>query len=164
MEIRRLCPEDDRLDVARIYEESWRYAYKGIVPQDYLDGLRAEKWVSNLDRDGRYHLLAVEDGVFVGTASFCKSRFDEYADNGEIVSVYLLPEYMGRGYGKRLISAALSELSEMGFREVFLWVLEENLRARSFYEKCGFSRSGESLVHNVGGKDLTEIRYCIHIE
>lgn len=164
MEIRRLRPEDDRLEVARIYEESWRYAYKGIVPQDYLDSLRAEQWVSNLDKEGLYHLIAVEDGVFVGTAGFCKSRFEEYADKGEIVSVYLLPEAMGRGYGKRLITAVLRELSEMGFSEAFLWVLKENLRARSFYKKYGFSQSGESLVHNVGGKDLTEIQYCIHIE
>lgn len=163
MEIRRLRPEDDRLAVARIYEESWRYAYKGIVPQDYLDGLRSEQWVPNLGREGLFHLLAEENGVFVGTVSFCGSRLEEYADFGEIVSLYLLPQFIGRGYGRRLLAAALGELGEMGFRDVFLWVLEENRRARDFYERYGFSQSGESLTHSVGGKDLTEIMYRIHI-
>ena len=30
--IRALRPQDSRLEVSAIYEESWRWAYRGIVP------------------------------------------------------------------------------------------------------------------------------------
>lgn len=164
MEIRLLLPEDDRLAVSRIYEESWKYAYKGIIPQSFLDGISEGNRIENLDREGVCHLVAVVDGKLVGTSSYCKSRFSKYADYGEIISIYFLPEYMGMGYGKTLLSAAVEKLSEMGFRDVFLWVLEENHSARAFYERCGFSASGERMTSEIGGKTLAELQYCYHIE
>ena len=41
MHIRHMAPGDDKLSVSRIYEESWRAAYRGILPQDYLDRIPA---------------------------------------------------------------------------------------------------------------------------
>ena len=48
MEIRPLRETDSRLEVRRIYEESWKSAYRGIVPQAYLDGIPAgaDRWCS----------------------------------------------------------------------------------------------------------------------
>lgn len=164
LEIRPLRPDDDRLAVGKIYAESWKYAYKGIVPQSFLDGLSEEDCGKNLDREGIFHLAAVVDGKLVGTSSYCRSRFPEYAEYGEIISIYFLPEYMGRGYGKKLLAAAVEKLSEMGFRDVFLWVLEGNHGARAFYERCGFFPSGEETTSEIGGKVLTELQYRFHIE
>ena len=81
----------------------------------------------------------------VGTSSFCLSRFPQFEDCGEIISLYLLPEYMGKGYGKELLKTAISELSAQGFQEIFLWVLEENNRARHFYERCGFLKAADVI-------------------
>lgn len=164
MEIRDLLSSDDRFSVSRIYEESWRYAYKGIVPQSFLDGISEGSWVKNLDREGIFHLVAVEDGKLIGTSSYCKSRFERYAECGEIISIYFLPECIGKGHGKKLLAAAVEKLAEMGFRDVFLWVLEENHNARAFYEHCGFFPSGEKMTSEIGGKVLTELQYCYHIE
>ena len=44
MEIRPLRNTDDRFAVSRIYEESWKFAYKGMVPQAYLDSIPAGRW------------------------------------------------------------------------------------------------------------------------
>ncbi len=44
--IRALRPQDSRLEVSAIYEESWRWAYRGIVPQTYLDALPAGYWAA----------------------------------------------------------------------------------------------------------------------
>lgn len=164
MEIRDLLPEDDRLAVRKIYAESWKYSYRGIVPQSFLDGLSEEDCGKNLDRDGVFHLVAIADGRLVGTSSYCRSRFPEYAEYGEIISIYFLPEYMGKGHGKKLLAAAVEKLSEMGFRDVFLWVLEENHNARAFYERCGFFPSGERIISEIGGEVLAELQYCFHIE
>lgn len=163
MEIRRLSESDDRNAVSRIYEESWKWAYKGIIPQDYLDSIPSGKWAAGLDTAGRSSLVMLENKEFIGTSSFCSSRFPEFEGMGEIVSIYLLPEFAGKGYGRQLLDAVIGELSDMGFDEVFLWVLEENMRARGFYEKAGFTANGKFLEDNIGGKDLREIMYTYHI-
>ena len=62
---------------------------------------------------------------------------------GEIISLYFLPEYIGKGYGRLLLQAAGSELKKMGFDKVFLWVLEGNQNARHFYEKCDFVQTSD---------------------
>ena len=50
MEIRRMRPGDSRMDISRIYEESWKSAYKGIIPQTYLDSIPKGRWAPCLDQ------------------------------------------------------------------------------------------------------------------
>lgn len=159
MNIRTILPDDDRLKLSGIYEMSWRWAYRGIVPQALLDTLPVGRWQSFFDTPGVYTLVAEDSGVYAGTASVGPSRFSEYEGSGEVISLYLLPEYTGRGIGRALLEAALGELETMGFDEVFLWVLEGNARARAFYERVGFIHSGEILEDEIGGRPLRELRY-----
>ena len=97
----------------------------------------------------------------VGTSSFCPSRFPQFEDCGEIISLYLLPEYMGKGYGKELLKFVIAELSAQGFQEIFLYVLEENNRARVLYEHCGFLKAEDVIEEKIGGKNIREIRYVL---
>ena len=55
--------------------------------------------------------------------------------------------------------AAAAALAALGFEDIFLWVLEENARARRFYERAGFAAAGESIECDIGGKTLRELRY-----
>ncbi len=159
MEIRRIRETDSRAEVSRVYEESWKHAYRGIIPQAYLDAIPQGQWAKKPDADGMRTLVVTDGGHIVGTSSFCRSRFQDTADFGEIVSIYFLPAYMGKGYGKPLLDAAVAELSSMGFRDVFLWVLEENARARRFYEKCGFRCADIYISDEIGGGALREVQY-----
>ena len=159
MEIRYIIPTDDRMELSKIYEESWKYAYKGIIPQDYLDSIPNGRWSSNFDNPNWKTLICIDNGRIVGTSSFCKSRFEQFHDWGEVISIYLLPNYMGKGYGKALMKSTLSELKKEGYENIFLWVLEENSRARHFYEQFGFSPTDDFLDVNIGGKELREVRY-----
>lgn len=159
MEIRNMLPSDDRLAISDIYEKSWKFAYKGIVPQSYLDSIPSGRWSGSVDGAGKYNAVVIENGKFIGTSCFCKSRFPELENFGEIVSLYLLPEYIGKGYGKRLTEYVVNELRKLGYRDIFLWVLEENARAREFYERFGFIADGGVTVTDIGGKLLREVRY-----
>lgn len=159
MEIRYIMPGDDRMQISKIYEESWKYAYHGIIPQAYLESIPKGQWVTKLDDSDKKTLICTDNGNIVGTSSFCSSRFRQFAHWGEIISIYLLPGYMGKGYGKKLLESAISELRELGYKDVFLWVLEENTRARYFYEKFGFIQTENVLDDILGGKKLREIRY-----
>ena len=159
MKIRYLEPSDDRKAISRIYELSWKYAYAGIIPQDYLDQIPEGRWADKIVTPGWNTLVCIENGEYIGTSSFCRSRFEQYSESGEVISIYFLPEYMGKGYGYRLLSKVVNELKNQGFEEVFLWVLEDNHRARKFYEKFGFLCTGDYIEDSIGGKELREVRY-----
>ena len=164
MEIRLMNDSDDRKAISKIYEKSWKVAYQGLIPQDYLDGIPAGNWAKAVDTPGWNTLLMLDGGRIVGTASYCHSRFKDWKDYGEIISIYFLPAYMGKGYGRALLQAALDKLAEMGCTDILLWVLAENERAKKFYEKNGFSASGAYLDDNIGGKSLKELQYVRHVE
>ena len=164
MEIRYLSPDDDIYAVSNVYEQSWKYAYQNIIPQQYLDSIPAGRWAKGLENNRDSCLVAVEEGRIAGTSSIRGSRWEKYSDYGEIISIYFLPEYMGKGYGKLLLERAVEELHKRGFQKVLLWVLEENARARRFYDKCGFSPVGEVMADCIGGKELREVMYAREIE
>ena len=86
-------------------------------------------------------------------------RADGY---GQIIYIYLLPEYFGKGYGRQLLQATIDNLRHMGYRNVFLYVLEENVKARHFYEQFGFEASSSYLDDEIGDNMLREIQYVYH--
>ncbi|MDE5973970.1 MAG: GNAT family N-acetyltransferase [Eubacterium sp.] len=159
MVIRKISPSDSREEISNIYEQSWKYVYKGIIPHEYLDSIPKGQWCGALDNPDRYTLVMLDGDKIIGTSSYCKSRFEDYMDWGEIISIYFLPEYMGKGYGKALLGKAVQELKEMGFKQIFLWVLEDNHRARHFYEKSEFKNSGKYMDNDIGGRQLRELQY-----
>lgn len=160
LEIRYIRQSDDRLAISKVYEESWKYAYQGIVPQKYLESIPEGKWAAHIEEDGRNNLIMILDGKIIGTSGFSQSRIPEMDGFGEIISLYLLPEYMGNGYGAVLLQAAMAELEKMGYDKMFLWVLEKNENARRFYEKSGWIQSERCTYSNIGGKELREVQYC----
>jgi ribosomal protein S18 acetylase RimI-like enzyme len=109
-------------------------------------------------------LVLIENEMIIGTASFCKSRWEKFSEYGEIVSIYFLPDYIGKGYGNHLLRKCIEELNLLGFTKLLLWVLEDNWSARRFYEKNGFWCSNEYMTDNIGGKDLREIMYTFPVQ
>lgn len=159
MEIRYITPSDDRMQVSRIYEESWKCVYKNIIPQRFLDSIEEGSWATVLDSPGWNTLVCVEDGKYIGTSSFCKSRFSDYPTYGEIISIYLLPDYIGKGYGGKLFDKAVSELKKQGYEKLLLWVLEDNTSAKEFYIKHNFIQTDNVMNDDIGGKQLREVMY-----
>ena len=157
--VRYIDETDDRLEISNVYEQSWKSAYKGMIPQDYLDSIPSGRWAEKVDNPDWHTLVCVEDEKIVGTSSFCESRFDTFPGYGEVISIYLLPEYVGRGYGRQLMEKALAELKQMGYKKVMLWVLEENTNARDFYERMGFQLASEVRDDSIGGKSIREVSY-----
>lgn len=164
VEIRMVTENDNLLAVSDIYERSWKYAYRGIVPDAYLDGIPAGQWAPRLRQQGRSSLVALHEGQIVGTSSFAPARMESMKEWGEIISLYVLPEAMDKGIGYELLKSAVAQLRREGFSSVYLWVLEDNTRARRFYERYGFERSGAVQTANIGGKMLREVQYVFREE
>ncbi len=156
----REMTSNDIEEVRKIYISGWQNAFKGIVPQDYLDHLNLDNWAPPLN--GAYVLT---DGKnILGTSSISPARDAAFEGYGEIISIYILPELIGLGYGHILFEAVKKILLESGYKKICLSVFEENLRARNFYEKHQFSWNKERITLNVGGKDLIELRYIFEQE
>ncbi len=162
MEIRQLLPQDIIDDVSRVFALSWKDAYRGIVPQNYLDNLALNRWSVALEKE-RFNLWVAEDnGQIVGVASHGAARDEQYPAWGELRAIYLLPTVYRMGIGSKLLHASMQSLFNAGYDDIYLWVLEENHVARRFYEKNGFSFHGEKMPHPIGGKPLTVVRYIYH--
>ncbi len=159
MEIRRFLETDNIDDVSHVYAQSWKSAYCGIIPQDYLDSIPENRW-SKILVNALSNLWIVSDGKqIIGSSTYAPAGDEEYSGWGEIISIYLLPSYFHLGIGTKLLRASMNELFSMGYDNLYLWVLEDNLSARQFYEKNGFEFNGDTLQSVIGGKLLSEIRY-----
>lgn len=154
---------DDVKDISRIHALSWKSAYEGIVPQAYLDELKEDFWVSAFTAWIKNNVLTVQiitdNGSSVGCVAYGRSRDKSLPNWGEIVSIYLLPEYFGKGYGNKLLERALLDLKKSGYRNIYLWVLKDNQRARRFYENNGLQCNKDECICEILGKKLTDIRY-----
>jgi hypothetical protein len=58
-----------------------------------------------------------------------------------------------------LLDAAEASMLEAGHERALLWVLNGNTRARSFYERRGWALGKPMRIENIGGTDVTEVRY-----
>lgn len=149
--------------IARIHVETWQAAYRGQLPQEFLDqlhvGQRAETWAAILNSPGNT-LLAMTNEESVGFCHLCQSR-DKGANEftAEITSLYVLPANWRSGVGRALCSQALHLAESAGFEDVTLWVLDTNEPARAFYEAMGFELEGEFKIEERPGFQMKELRY-----
>lgn len=150
---------ENKDQACRIISESWKTAYRGIVPQDYLDALGPDRWEPIL-RDFQGTAFLLEDAETpIATASISAARDDKMSGWGEVISLYVRPDSFRRGYGAALLAHAVGELRRQRFSPIYLWVLEENRAARAFYEHNGFRPNGDQMVIYIGDKSLNELRY-----
>lgn len=162
--IRPMTAADDFSAAARVYVESWQYAYKGLVAQHYLDKLRPEGWTGVMRADPSANLIALLDGRTIGVAYVTYARDEGRAGYGELVSLYLLPAMAGKGFGKQLLLAVLDKCRQDGMTAVCLWVLTHNDHARRFYERMGFGASGRTKTEAIGGDLLPLTEYTLPLE
>ena len=124
-----------------------------------MDFLPENRWSPFLAEDSSRLWLA----AIIGASTHGPARDGAMPGWGEIVSIYLLPEFYRQGIGSKLFQASLESLASMGYSDGSLWGLEDNYPARRFYEKNGFQRSGDFLCDTIGGKPLREVRYILHL-
>lgn len=155
---------DDAEHIAAVHIASWREAYTGVVPQEYLDNLdvasRTEVWrrtFADLDHATSVW-VAQEDDEILGFASLGPSH-DEDADRTtmEIYSIYLEPSAWGRGVARELMRTVVGALPPGA--AVTLWVLAANDRAQRFYRRNGFVADGVERMEEIGGQHFREVRY-----
>lgn len=93
-----------------------------------------------------------EAGEVVGLADAGKARDPDMGGIPELYRIYTLSRTYGSGLGSQLLQAAI------GDAPAYLWVLEDNQRAKAFYRKSGFIPDGARKTLMWEGVELPEIR------
>jgi ribosomal protein S18 acetylase RimI-like enzyme len=159
----RRATVQDAATLGRVHVRAWQAAYRGQMPDDYLDGLRPEEraagWARGLGRDRSHDpvLVAEQAGQVVGFAVVGPAEDPEGA--GELYAINVDPDHWGTGAGRALLVAAQTELARLGYAEAVLWVLPGNARARRFYEVAGWATDGAERTIEVQGVVVPEVRY-----
>lgn len=157
----RLATTDDAKYCADIHTRSWSFTYSNIVSREIIDEHNARWdmiWNKMLSNNNESHYVIKLDNIIIGfiTIAVCRDE-DLKKCFYEIIALYLDPEYIGMGYGKSAMDWIKKEIKNRGYDKIALWVLEENKRARIFYEKSGFVADGK--YKSSGLADAKEVRY-----
>ena len=171
----------DMAEVVLLRAASWRAAYADLMPPAYLDAMdtgpeAVDRAVRRLQGNpvGYHDLVAVRGGRIVafalcgperpmpgqyGDRDCDRDREEHGTTRGEVYALYARPDAWSTGAGAVLLDAACARLRADGHRQQVLWVLEGNVRGRSFYERQGLRPTGERTVLRLGGAVLTELQY-----
>ena len=154
----RYYEKEDIKQIAKIIDEDWKIAYKGIVDIDYLKNLNykdREKMIREKYKKEK-SIVYVEDNIIKGYCRFGKNREGE--NIGEIIALYIKNEFRRCGIGEKLVEKAKEILKERGYKEMIIWCLKENGAGRNFYEKQGGVLDKERKF-KIGDKEYDEVSY-----
>lgn len=158
----------DAFPLACLHVDAWQAAYRGIVPDSFLNRLtvkgREIHFARVLDLKRDQILLAEAEGRVSGFIVSGPAR-NEGLDvtAAEVTGFYVAPVFWRQGIGSSLLEKAVDHLAFLGYRELTLWVLEKNWRARRFYEARGFERSSGLKEFDLGIV-VRAVRYRREIE
>ena len=176
----RAAQRPDADAIAAAHTSGWRVGYRGLFPDEYLDSDQfandhAAMWCqwtwngANDDR-GAHLFVAEQHGAVIGFGSVGPERDQPSchidADvvvatppipRGEVYAFYLHADAWGTGAAAPLLQTCQQALIESGFSSAVLWVLRDNPRARAFYEKMGWTPTGET-------EEWTDSRAPIHLQ
>jgi ribosomal protein S18 acetylase RimI-like enzyme len=157
---------DDSPALAALHLRTALFAYAAIFPSDAprpkLDDLTLD-WERRLR--GLHgpnvcgYVAAVGDhltGVVIAGAD------PDHLEMGHITRFYVDAPHWGQGIGSCLYTAAISHIWQVGYEQASLWVLEGNARARAWYERLGWTCTGERKIaaETVGVED---VRYTLSL-
>jgi ribosomal protein S18 acetylase RimI-like enzyme len=146
---------------------AWEVTYRDRAAEGwYSEGLAAHAdrdWVEivrSQAASGGGVLSAISDGSIIGLCQYGPTEDPDQDPGhvGQIHRLYVHPARQRAGVGRSLLAAAVTRLRESGANTATLWVLESDLRARSFYKRLGWKPDGARKI-----QPPTDLRYQLRI-
>ncbi len=158
----RLASLNDAGAIALIHIEGWQNAYRGLIPQNYLDNLNIserqqlwQKWLDPFQSNQKTFVVETKNEI-LGFSSFGPSR--DSSNLGEIYAIYVAPQWWRHGLGHQLLTASVATLKEDNYQEAILWVLSKNERAIRFYQQAGWHLDQACRYEKILDVSVQEVR------
>ncbi len=138
----------DEAVLAYIQTESWKAGFKDILSADVLERCTQIDKATAMYRHlleqnvGNGYLLKVERNPHC-IAWWDATREKDMPGYAELICIHSLQNQWRKGYGSKMMDTVLHDITAAGYSKVMLWVFEDNIRARRFYEAHGFTTSGK---------------------
>lgn len=151
----------DSIGVTKVYVETWKTAYRGIIDQDYLENINYDKQKRNfmnmLSKESLIYVAESKIGEIIGFATPEVTKDDNNKNRGEVSSIYVLDRYQGEGVGHSLLEKSANALMKSEIMTMIVWVLKDN-PACGFCEALG-GKPKETRLDQIGGVDYVSIGY-----
>lgn len=165
----------DARAIAFIHAESWRVNYRGAMTDSFLDGGvvrdRMDLWQDRLSAPGPNQLILVArrnvgperaEGGLADIIGFACAYFGDDQRWGTLLdNLHVVPGAQGQGIGAALLSGVArwshSRDPQVG---LYLWVLDQNQKARRFYGRLHALDVGGDIWASPGGGGIPRRRYA----
>lgn len=155
---------DAAAEITRLHRRAARTGFAHIFPAEaappsYEDDLaRWQVWLDPDREQGRHAYTVQTNDRIVGVV--LAGPDPDVPALGHLSRLYVDPDLWGDGIGTALYDAAMADLIGRGFPAATLWVLVDNTRARRWYERLGWARTGawRPVYEPAGIHDVQYIR------
>ena len=152
----------DVLDIARLHADSWRRHYRGAYPPAFFDSSldvdRLGVWSERLaNPQGSFTLVCERSGLvaFVHVCFNADARFGSLVDN-----LHVRHDLHRNGIARHLMAGAAAAVAHAApGKPLYLWVLEQNVRAQAFYRAIGGSEADRHDADPPALPGVRRIRY-----
>lgn len=162
----RTAAESDANRLAAIHIAAWRTAYRGVMSDEYLEGMdisqNTDGWRRNIlhPKTGTVHLVVqADDDEVVGFAIVGPGVDSPAPASGQLYAINVHPDWWAKGIGTVLFAAAEQTLISRGYQRGFLWVEATNARAISFYTKREWLDDGGTMQDGRFDPPVSERRH-----
>ena len=145
---------ENAADAGNIIYTSWGETYRGLMPDEVLDGRQLDKCVERARENCQNYRLALVNGEAAGTVVFLPETRDfcTHRSGGEVVALYVLKKFQQLGLGRALLETAIENVGRDGLT---LFVLKGNENAVAFYKRMGFEFTGS--VYEDAERGMTDL-------
>lgn len=141
----------DAAAIADAQLRCWRWAYRGILRDEFLDGMNladnTRNWQERLADNTQASWVGLVGGKVQGMIVAAPAHWPDMPVNGMVRTFYIAPEATRMGLGRQLWNAAHTHLRQQGHDGLYVMVMEANRIGRSFYKKMnGIQHPGNFTI------------------
>lgn len=137
---------DDTAATQKVLLDTWVASYADFIPmkdiQWYFNNYYSDINFARLYEDPNiWSYVADVKGHVVG---YARGKMNREQNRFYLESLYVLPEFQGKGIGTELLKIIEQKAKELHFNEVWLGVMVQNIPSLEWYKKLGFQFVEES--------------------
>lgn len=155
----RLANQEDIHQIAKLYVDSWKRTYQGLIPESYLNGLTVEslckRWGDYIKEPKQGIFVAVDHKKVLGFGAF--KPYHRIDDCIYVDSLHVEPSFQGKGIGSALIKRIYAVGEEESYSKMAICIVKGNDRARELYVKLGAKHFRDKVDDFTGEITYSEI-------